>query len=135
MGSWGRSVGRGHRGAPQGQSCGRGARRMGPGLGSSRDSLHHSVQHPARQLGLAGYVLSRTHPGASGDLHSTLRAGTGGVRSDQARGRSTPATFHLPGNFRTLALPTTLLAAMLVTGAQGGYYAITIWLPTFLKTV
>ena len=28
----------------------------------------------------------------------------------------------------------TLRAALLTTGAQGGYYAITTWLPTFLKT-
>jgi MFS family permease len=28
---------------------------------------------------------------------------------------------------------TTLLAALLCTGIQGGYYAITTWLPTFLK--
>ncbi|HET9752452.1 MAG TPA: hypothetical protein VFP52_05805, partial [Myxococcales bacterium] len=32
-------------------------------------------------------------------------------------------------------LPTTALAALLATGAQGGYYAITTWLPTYLKTV
>jgi len=31
-------------------------------------------------------------------------------------------------------LSTTLRAALLTTGAQGGYYAITTWLPTFLKT-
>lgn len=30
---------------------------------------------------------------------------------------------------------TTVLAALLATGAQGGYYAITTWLPTYLKTV
>src|SRR5207237_681137 len=30
---------------------------------------------------------------------------------------------------------TTALAALLATGAQGGYYAITTWLPTYLKTV
>jgi len=29
---------------------------------------------------------------------------------------------------------TTLRAALLATGAQGGYYAITTWLPTFLKS-
>ena len=29
---------------------------------------------------------------------------------------------------------TTLRAVLLTTGAQGGYYAITTWLPTFLKT-
>ena len=31
--------------------------------------------------------------------------------------------------------PTTALAALLAAGAQGGYYAITTWLPTYLKTV
>jgi MFS family permease len=31
-------------------------------------------------------------------------------------------------------LRTTTLAALLATGAQGGYYAITTWLPTFLRT-
>jgi MFS family permease len=30
---------------------------------------------------------------------------------------------------------TTVCAALLATGAQGGYYAITTWLPTFLRTV
>jgi MFS family permease len=30
-------------------------------------------------------------------------------------------------------LPTTILAAALATGAQGGYYAITTFLPTFLR--
>jgi MFS family permease len=29
---------------------------------------------------------------------------------------------------------TTILAALLGTGAQGGYYAVTTWLPTFLRT-
>ncbi len=32
-------------------------------------------------------------------------------------------------------LRTTALVALLATGAQGGYYAITTWLPTFLRTV
>jgi MFS family permease len=32
-------------------------------------------------------------------------------------------------------LRTTLLTSLLAVGAQGGYYAITTWLPTFLKTV
>jgi MFS family permease len=31
-------------------------------------------------------------------------------------------------------LKTTVLASLLCTGAQGGYYGISIWLPTFLKT-
>jgi MFS family permease len=35
--------------------------------------------------------------------------------------------------FRSELLPTTILAAALATGAQGGYYAITTFLPTFLR--
>lgn len=31
-------------------------------------------------------------------------------------------------------LRTTMLAALFSTGAQGGYYAVTTWLPTFLRT-
>jgi MFS family permease len=31
-------------------------------------------------------------------------------------------------------LKTTILTSILTTGAQGGYYAITTWLPTFLRT-
>lgn len=31
-------------------------------------------------------------------------------------------------------LRTTLLASLFTTGAQGGYYAVTTWLPTFLRT-
>jgi MFS family permease len=37
--------------------------------------------------------------------------------------------------FSPRLLSTTLRAALLTTGAQGGYYAITTWLPTYLKTV
>ncbi|WP_354683472.1 MFS transporter [Cupriavidus necator] len=36
--------------------------------------------------------------------------------------------------FSPRLLSVTLRAALLTTGAQGGYYAITTWLPTFLKT-
>jgi MFS family permease len=36
--------------------------------------------------------------------------------------------------FRGDLLPTTILCAVLATGAQGGYYAITTFLPTFLRT-
>jgi MFS family permease len=31
-------------------------------------------------------------------------------------------------------IKTTILTSVLTTGAQGGYYAITTWLPTFLRT-
>ncbi|MFG5776335.1 MFS transporter [Comamonas sp. J-3] len=36
--------------------------------------------------------------------------------------------------FSPRLLKTTLLTAVLCTGVQGGYYAITTWLPTYLKT-
>lgn len=41
---------------------------------------------------------------------------------------------HFLEIFSPALLKTTFLTAMLATGAQGGYYAITTWLPTFLKT-
>lgn len=36
--------------------------------------------------------------------------------------------------FRPPLLKITLISALLTTGAQGGYYAVTTWLPTFLRT-
>ena len=36
--------------------------------------------------------------------------------------------------FSAPMLRTTILTSLLSTGAQGGYYAITTWLPTFLRT-
>jgi MFS family permease len=36
--------------------------------------------------------------------------------------------------FEMPVLKTTILCSLLATGAQGGYYAITTWLPTFLRT-
>jgi MFS family permease len=41
---------------------------------------------------------------------------------------------HFLEIFSPALLRTTFLTALLATGAQGGYYAITTWLPTFLKT-
>jgi MFS family permease len=37
--------------------------------------------------------------------------------------------------FRPQVLRTTLLASLLGVGAQGGYYAITTWLPTYLRAI
>ncbi len=36
--------------------------------------------------------------------------------------------------FQMPVLRTTILCSLLATGAQGGYYAITTWLPTYLRT-
>ncbi|HDR9160261.1 TPA: MFS transporter [Burkholderia vietnamiensis] len=52
---------------------------------------------------------------------------------EKAAQRATDAP-RLTEIFAPKLLSTTLRAALLTTGAQGGYYAITTWLPTFLKT-
>jgi MFS family permease len=56
------------------------------------------------------------------------------VRADAARERAAAR-----GRFLEIFAPgllgTTLLASLMTTGMQGGYYAVTTWLPTYLKTV
>src|SRR5262249_10937051 len=52
------------------------------------------------------------------------------ARKQQAQRGDRPAIWEI---FSPGALKTTILASLLTTGAQGGYYAITAWLPTFLK--
>jgi MFS family permease len=48
------------------------------------------------------------------------------------------AAAHQQANFLEIFSPemlrTTILTSLLATGAQGGYYAITTWLPTYLRT-
>ncbi|MBV9504395.1 MAG: MFS transporter [Acidobacteriia bacterium] len=56
------------------------------------------------------YVLSRTH--------------------SEARGAN-PSFFEI---FRPPLLRVSLLGGLMGTGAQGGYYAVTTWLPTYLRT-
>ena len=54
------------------------------------------------------------------------------------RTRAREASLGEGSNFLAIFSPallrTTLVTALLAVGAQGGYYAITTWLPTFLKT-
>jgi MFS family permease len=53
------------------------------------------------------------------------------IREEQNLSGNRPAIWEI---FAPGVLKNTLLASLLTTGAQGGYYAITSWLPTFLKT-
>jgi MFS family permease len=53
------------------------------------------------------------------------------VRESQRKGGIKPKMTDI---FRPDVLKTTLLASLLTTGAQGGYYAINTWLPTYLAT-
>ena len=55
-------------------------------------------------------------------------------RRTLARENSLGEGSHFLEIFRPSLLATTLLTALLAVGAQGGYYAITTWLPTYLKT-
>ena len=52
------------------------------------------------------------------------------------RRRARPESiWHIFSALKPPYLSTTWRVAMMVTGAQGGSYALTIWLPTYLKTV
>jgi len=53
------------------------------------------------------------------------------ARALEASRDNRPALWEI---FAPGVLKTTLLASLLGTGAQGGYYAVTTWLPTFLRT-
>ncbi|KAB1072443.1 MFS transporter [Methylobacterium planeticum] len=53
------------------------------------------------------------------------------TRALQARRGESPSIFEI---FAPGILKTTILASLLSTGCQGGYYAITTWLPRFLTT-
>lgn len=52
------------------------------------------------------------------------------ARAKQAAKGNEPALWEI---FSGPILKTTILAALAATGAQGGYYAITFWVPQFLK--
>lgn len=52
---------------------------------------------------------------------------------DARRPLTTPGLAHAFTVLRPPYLATTLKVALMVTGAQGGSYALSVWLPTFLK--
>jgi MFS family permease len=56
------------------------------------------------------------------------------ARAGAARDRARPRGGSF-GIFAPPLLRTTLLASLMAAGMQGGYYAVTTWLPTYLKTV
>ncbi len=53
----------------------------------------------------------------------------------QTRRRAEAAPVSTWEIFSPSLITTTVLTSLLAVGAQGGYYAITTWLPTYLKTV
>lgn len=52
-------------------------------------------------------------------------------RAKLALDNESPSFFEI---FKPPLLTVTLLGGLMGTGAQGGYYAVTTWLPTFLRT-
>ncbi len=80
---------------------------------------------------LARPVLDRPGARGAGVLHPPLRRGTGASR-DHAR----PTGFmHIFSALKPPYLSVTWRVVMMVAGAQGGSYALGVWLPTYLKTV
>jgi MFS family permease len=59
--------------------------------------------------------------------------GTAGSAAGQAVVAPVGMLARITGIFGAGLLRTTLLGALLAVGAQGGYYAINTWLPTFLR--
>lgn len=55
-------------------------------------------------------------------------------RETQARLAQTGQSNNFLLIFKPAMLRTTVLASLLATGMQGAYYAVTTWLPTYLKT-
>ena len=53
----------------------------------------------------------------------------------QRQSRSSIGVAHLFSAFRGPYLWTTIKVALMVSGAQGGGYALSIWMPTYLRTV
>jgi MFS family permease len=54
--------------------------------------------------------------------------------SEAGRGQA-PRSGQFLRIFAPRLLGTTVLTSLMATGMQGGYYAVTTWLPTYLKTV
>ncbi len=78
---------------------------------------------------LACYVLDWHFPCSAHRLHSRQGRGTRDLsRSSHKQGAL------LVGIFSSGIMRTTLLAALLALGAQGGYHAVTTWLPLYLSS-
>jgi MFS family permease len=57
------------------------------------------------------------------------------IYREKQRGHPTAGFTHLFSAFRGPHLWTTIKVSLMVTGAQGGGYALGIWMPTYLRTV
>ena len=83
---------------------------------------------------MARAVLVGLHPGIARLLRPALRERTAGFAQTQQNLAAAGKTANFLEIFSPSMLRTTISTCLLSTGAQGGYYAITTWLPTFLRT-
>src|SRR5579871_2951600 len=136
-----RRMGR-RRGAPRGsgppaaprKSARHHAGRMGRRLGRRRAPLRAFVCAPPARYRLARALPGRHRAGPARILGAPLRrraARLRGITCPPRRPWRPPSFFEI---FRPPLLRVTLLGGLMGTGAQGGYYAVTTWLPTFLRT-
>jgi len=94
-----------------------------------------AVCHPAARHCLAALFWIGLFPAFLGVLRAPLVDDPPVFKAAQERiaggaPRSTALEIFSPDMIRT-----TILTSLLATGAQGGYYAITTWLPTFSKRI
>ena len=83
---------------------------------------------------MARSLLDRNDAGGAGVLRAALRHRTRGVRRDAGESRRGRHKANFLEIFSPSMVRTTAFTCLLSTGAQGGYYSITTWLPTFLRT-
>ncbi len=106
----------------------RSSRARGRSAGASRWSSTRSCSPSATRTCLADPVLDRRVARAADPVHPAQR---------NERRRPPNAGSGHRGSFKAIFRgdrSTTLFAALLATGVQGGYYTLATWLPTYLKT-
>ncbi|MBI5709838.1 MAG: MFS transporter [Candidatus Eisenbacteria bacterium] len=84
--------------------------------------VRRRVPEPAASAAARARAEREPHPERAGEHDAAARAEAGRARRPL-------------GIFAPSLLRTTALASLMATGMQGGYYAVTTWLPTYLKTV
>ena len=137
-------------------------RRMGRGRGADGRSDPPAISRPRGRLGAIGLggrlgpcgavagdpvflfaagdrmaldVRDRRAAGAAGVFSAPLCRGAGDRRGDARQAERQRASGRRCGRSSPVPiLKTTILASLVVTGCQGGYYAITFWVPRFLTT-
>ena len=104
---------------------------LGSRLGSGCPFLHVVLQRASCEPGLAGDVLGRYS--ASPPWHSGSVVTWWNPRSFQSAAKPPAVGTGVLQIFSPGLLRVTLLASLVALGAQGGYYAITTFLPLYLN--